>query len=332
MLTALTILAIALAGGLVYLSRLPKDYEVRRSLTMHADRQAVFDRVRDFRTWDDWSPWLLHEPDAKRDFSAAEDQPGGYYTWDGRAIGAGRLSHVRFDAPGRIEQRLEIQRPFKSGSDVWWELVETDEGTDVAWCLRGSMPFLLRPIIPLVREMIGKDYELGLALLRGQLDPDAPRPELRFEGETTLQPQSALVIPFSGGMEAMVRAMEDGFPRLAGHLASLGAAPDGPPFSAYHKVNVKKNRFDCDIAIPVPADTAAGHFALKDFSGGRYYRVTLAGGYDFLELAWYAAVAHARMLKLKLDKHRPMLEVYENDPSVVENPKELRTGIYLPLR
>lgn len=332
MLTALTILAIALAGGLVYLSRLPKDYEVRRSLTLRADRQAVFDRVRDFRSWDDWSPWLLHEPDAKRDFSTAEDQPGGSYTWDGRAIGAGRLTHVRFDSPGRIEQRLEIQRPFKSGSDVRWEFAETDDGTEVAWCLRGSMPFLLRPMIPLVRQMIGKDFELGLALLRGQLDPDAPQPELRFEGETSLQPQSALVIPFSGGMEVMVRAMEDGFPRLAGHLASLGVAPDGPPFSAYHKVNMKKNRFECDMAIPAPADTAAGPFARKDFSGGRYYRVTLTGSYDFLELAWYAAVAHARMLKLKLDKHRPMLEVYENDPSVVENPKELRTGLYLPLR
>lgn len=332
MLTALTILAIALATGLVYLSRLPKDYEVRRSLTMRADSQGVFDRVRDFRTWGDWSPWLLHEPDAKRQFSAAEDQPGGSYAWDGRYIGAGRLTHVRFAAPGRIEQRLEIQRPFKSGSDVWWEFAETEGGTEVAWCLRGSMPFLLRPMIPLVREMIGKDYELGLALLRGQLDPDATRPELRFEGETTLQPQSTLFIPFSGGMEAMVRAMDDGFPRLAGHLASLGIAPGGPRFSAYHKVNLKKNRFECDIAIPAPAETTAGPFARKDFRGGRYYRVSLTGSYDFLALAWYAAVAHTRMLKLKLDKHRPMLEVYENDSSGVASNKDLRTTLYLPLR
>jgi hypothetical protein len=72
--------------------------------------------------------------------------------------------------------------------------------------------------------------------------------------------------------------------------------------------------------------------ARKDFSGGRHYRVTLTGGYDYLELAWYAAVAHARMLKLKLDKHRPMLEVHEKDPSSVASPKDLRTALYLPLR
>ncbi|HYN79439.1 MAG TPA: SRPBCC family protein, partial [Lamprocystis sp. (in: g-proteobacteria)] len=122
---------------------------------MRTDRQTVFDRVRDFPSWGDWSPWLLHEPDAKRHFSAAADQPDGYYTWDGRAIGAGRLTQVRFEEPKRIEQRLEIQRPFKSGSDVWWEFTEADGGTEVAWCLRGRMPFLLRPMIPMVREMIG---------------------------------------------------------------------------------------------------------------------------------------------------------------------------------
>jgi effector-binding domain-containing protein len=194
------------------------------------------------------------------------------------------------------------------------------------------MPFLLRPMIPMVREMIGKDYELGLARLRGCIDPDAGGPELCFEGETTLEPHSALVIPFSGGMDAMIRAMEDGFPRLAAHLASLGVAPSGPPFSAYHKVDIKKKTFRCDIVLPAPAGIDPGPFDRKDFSGGRHYRVTLTGSYDFLELAWYAAIAHARMLKLKLDKHRPMLEVYENDPADVASPRELRTALYLPLR
>ncbi|MBV5273052.1 MAG: SRPBCC family protein [Lamprocystis purpurea] len=328
----LLILAIVLAAALLYLSRLPRDYEVRRSLFMRTDRRTVFDRVREFPSWSDWSPWLLHEPEAKRHFSAAADQPDGYYTWDGRTIGAGRLTHVRFDEPGRIEQRLEIQRPFKSGSEVWWEFTEADGGTEVAWCLRGRMPFLLRPMIPMVREMIGKDYELGLARLRGCIDPDAGGPELCFEGETTLEPHSALVIPFSGGMDAMIRAMEDGFPRLAAHLASLGVAPSGPPFSAYHKVDIKKKTFRCDIVLPAPAGIDPGPFDRKDFSGGRHYRVTLTGSYDFLELAWYAAIAHARMLKLKLDKHRPMLEVYENDPADVASPRELRTALYLPLR
>ena len=48
-------LALVVAGGLIYLSRLPGDYLVQRSLTMQVDRKAVFDKVRDFSSWADSS-------------------------------------------------------------------------------------------------------------------------------------------------------------------------------------------------------------------------------------------------------------------------------------
>ena len=330
--TFLLIFALILAAGFLYLSRLPKKYEIRRTLVMGAGRAAVFDRIRDLRGWSEWSPWLLHEPGARLDFSADQDQPGGHYTWDGRYIGAGRLTQVRFEAPARIEQRLEITRPYRSLAEVCWELVEAQGGTEVTWVMRSRMPLLLRPLIPMMAEMIGKDFELGLARLRGRIDPDAPRPELRFEGETTLEPQEALVIPFSGGLKEMVQAMESGFPRLMQHLGSGGVTPSGPPFTAYHKVDMKKKHFRCDMALPVSAGLDSGPFDHRGFSGGRHYKVSLTGSYDFLELAWYAAIGHARMLKLRLDKRRPMLEVYETDPASVVDPQEIRTVLYLPLR
>jgi len=43
----------------------------------------------------------------------------------------------------------------------------------------------------------------------------------------------------------------------------------------------------------------AGEYALKDLGDGRFYKVCLKGGYEFLESAWYAAIAHLKMLKLK---------------------------------
>ncbi len=328
----LAIPAAALAAGAVYLSRLPKDYSVRRSLIIKAERRTVFDKVRDTPSWQEWSPWLLHEPDAKLAFSADADQPGGGYSWDGQYIGAGTLTHDRFEGQERIDQTLEFRRPFKSRAAVWWEFADAEGGTEVTWNMRGSMPFLLRPMIPTMREMIAKDYDLGLALLRGRLDPDAERPLIAFEGNTDLEPVSALTIPFSGGMEAMVQAMEQGLPKLAAYLDEQGSAPTAAPFSAYHKVGIKHKRFDCDIAVPAAMEVDPGSFSRKTFAGGKHFKVTLTGSYDFLELAWYAAVGHARMRKLKVDKRRPMLEVYENDPTKAAGSNALRTALYLPLR
>lgn len=63
MTTILFFLAVIVLAGLIYLSTLDKNYAIRCSLFMDVDAQTVFEKVRDFKTWKDWSPWLLHEPD-----------------------------------------------------------------------------------------------------------------------------------------------------------------------------------------------------------------------------------------------------------------------------
>jgi len=76
-------LALIIAGALVYLASLNGSYEVRRSLLMNVDRQTVFNKIRDFKSWAEWSPWLMHEPDTRLEFSESPDQEGGWYTWEG---------------------------------------------------------------------------------------------------------------------------------------------------------------------------------------------------------------------------------------------------------
>ena len=140
---------------------------------MNVDRQTVFNKVRDFRSWAEWSPWLMHEPDTRLEFSQSPEQEGGWYTWDGDRVGAGKLTHVSIEPPDRIEERIEFLRPFKSVSAVWWEFVDRDGQTEVSWNMKGAMPFFFRFMTRMMSVMIGKDYDLGLALLRGTLDPRA---------------------------------------------------------------------------------------------------------------------------------------------------------------
>jgi len=53
----------------VYLATLDGGYKVDRSIVIEVAPQQVFDRVRDLRSWKDWSPWLIHEPDTTLEFS-----------------------------------------------------------------------------------------------------------------------------------------------------------------------------------------------------------------------------------------------------------------------
>jgi len=332
MIIILVILALIIVAVLVYLAPLNGSYEVRRSLLMNVDRETVFNKIRDFKSWGEWSPWLMHEPDTRLEFSESPDQAGGWYSWEGKRVGAGKLTHITIDSPKLIEERIEFVRPFKSTNSVRWEFEQKDGQTEVSWNMQGTMPFFFRFMAPMMTVMIGKDYDLGLAMLRGKLDPQAETPSINFEGETELDSMLALTIPFKGGMDAMITAMTDGFPKLTTHVEQTGGGLTGRPFTAYHKVNPKTMYFECDIAVPVGQDATEGDFVRKTLGAGKYFQVSVKGSYNFLELAWYSAMSHVRMLKLKMDKSRPSLEVYENDPETVAHTNEIHTTLYIPIR
>ena len=60
--------------------------------------------------------------------------------------------------------------------------------------------------------------------------------------------------------------------------------------------------------------------------------MTLRGAHAFLPLAWHALGCHCRMHKIKIDKSRPALEIYHDDPATTDDSNQVTTVIYLPIR
>ena len=327
---------VVIAAVLIFLALQSGEIAVRRSIVIRCTPADAFALVRNLRSWPEWSPWLLHEPDAALSYSDDPAAERGWYAWDGQLIGAGRITHVGLYPNERIEQRIAFKRPFKSTAAVSWEFATTEAdgapATQVYWLMRGRMPFFVRFMAPTMSGLIGKDYELGLARLRSRLDPAAPRLELSFPGVTDMPAQDAWTIPFDGGKADIKPAMEAGFARLFQAAAERGIEPAGAPFAAYHMADPKSGRFRCDMALPVPAGTPAGEFEHKHFVGGPCQVTELSGSYDFLELAWHAAMGPLRMAKRQWDRFRPALEVYVTGPDQAASTDALVTRICVPVK
>ena len=56
------------------------------------------------------------------------------------------------------------------------------------------------------------------------------------------------------------------------------------------------------------------------------------GDHDFLPLAWYAAFSHCRMHKIKLDKSRPSLEIYHDNPVAIDDSNTIKTILYVAVK
>ena len=284
MTTALIIIALIVIGLLIFLLRQPANFEVDRTLLIDAPVDRVFQTIRNFKTWPQWSPWLMHAPECKLEYSDNYQDSGGHYRWDGKLVGAGTLTHVDIQQGLSIDQRIEFLRPFKSSSEVSWTFDPHDEQTRVHWIMRGSMPFLFRFMTPMMTEMVSKDYDLGLNLLNGYLNPQSEHPRIEFKGTTTLDDFCYARKTFSGGLEQLKQAMQEGFPALYQQTSELKIV-QGVPLSVYHRVDLKKDLFVCDIAIPVNRQSNGDNLDIAEFKGGLYYQLDCQGDYRFLELA-----------------------------------------------
>jgi effector-binding domain-containing protein len=243
-------------------------------------------------------------------------------------IGAGKTTHTAIHPHQSISQQLEFFKPFKSKASIEWTFQEAAGVTTVTWTMQSRMPLPMRPMVPMITRMIGLDFELGLGLMRGVLDHSSEHPAIAFEGIQTMTAQTCTVQRYEGEFgPAMSAAMNTGYPAL------YAAAKDrviGQPMAAYSKVKPVKQTTVCEFGFPVsqtaPSDT------VLNLTSGPCFQVRYQGSYQFIGSAWNAAMGQAKMLKLKLDKSKPALEIYTNTPDQVAHSNELVTLIQIPLK
>ncbi len=148
-------------------------YEVRRSTTIQAPPEAVYDRIANLTGWTSWSPWEGRDPDLTRTYSGPESGVGASYAWQGnRKVGEGSMTITQADRPGTVALDLRFLKPFKSQSVTTFLLEPADGGTRVTWVMTGSYTALSRvfSVFMPMDKMVGGDFEKGLAQLKAELE------------------------------------------------------------------------------------------------------------------------------------------------------------------
>ena len=316
-----------LLAALIYLACQKGRFRVHRSLEIDATVEAAFDAVLDLKSWPLWSPWLMHEPDTHLDYSEKINAEGGHYSWDGKVIGAGRITHLEI-RPGRaIHQQMELRRPFKLVNQVDWEFEKVGARTLVTWEMHGKMPLLWRFMAKRMESMIARDYELGLALLGGYLNEAMPHPQLDFIGDEELEQFHYWAIPCNGNLRQLEAARRSNIETLR----SSPASRIGLSLTLYQQFDPLGVQFQAEIAVPISDNTPLSNYRKRNFNGGHYFKMTLHGDLRFLPLAWHALESHCRMHKIKTESTRPALEIYHNDLTQIPDTGACTTALYIPI-
>jgi uncharacterized protein YndB with AHSA1/START domain len=156
-------------GFLIYAATRPDSFRVERTVAINAPPERIYPLINDFRRWGAWSPFEKKDPAMKRTMSGVPSGKGAVYEWDGnKEIGQGRMEIVESVPLSRVTLTLDFTRPFKAHNIVDFTLEPRGNSTQVTWAIHGPSPFISKVmgIVLDMDQMIGKDFEAGLAALK----------------------------------------------------------------------------------------------------------------------------------------------------------------------
>jgi uncharacterized protein YndB with AHSA1/START domain len=167
------VLAIVIAIVLILAATKPNTFSVQRATTVRAPPERIFPLINDFHQWGSWSPYENKDPAMKRSFSGAADGKGAVYGWEGnKDVGSGRMEIMDTSKPSKIVIKLDFFTPFEGHNTAEFTMLPQGDATslitNVTWLMHGPAPFMSKVMQVFINldNMIGKDFEIGLANLK----------------------------------------------------------------------------------------------------------------------------------------------------------------------
>jgi hypothetical protein len=157
-------LLVIIIGFVVVVFTRPDMLHIERTATVAAPPEFVVPLVNDFHNWDKWSPWEKLDSSMKKDFEGGPGV-GAKYHWAGNdKVGEGRMT-ITASQPDKVVLDLEFVKPFAAQSTVTFTFKPAGTGTQVVWASDGKQSFGAKAygLFKNMDQMIGKDYEAGLA-------------------------------------------------------------------------------------------------------------------------------------------------------------------------
>lgn len=190
LLYGVAVLAVLILGFVAVVAVQPSTYHIERAATMAAPPEEVFAQINDFHHWNNWSPWLDLDPNAKVTFEGPDSGEGAIFRWAGNEnVGEGSMTIVESRPNEHVRIKLVFLKPMEGVATTDLALMPAGEGTKVTWSMDGENNFLGKAMCLFMDmdAMIGGNYETGLANMKKIVEAEPESMEAATE--TPLEPE-----------------------------------------------------------------------------------------------------------------------------------------------
>ena len=151
----------------------PKNYHVKRSVTINKPIDEVFEYLKSVKNQNDWSPWKKKDPNMKQEYVGTDGEVGFISKWEGnKDVGTGEQEITKIVHNEVIESQLRFYKPWRSQSDAYVKTEADGGSTIVTWGFSGvnKPPSNIFFLFFNMDKTVGKDFEEGLESLKSILE------------------------------------------------------------------------------------------------------------------------------------------------------------------
>lgn len=326
------LLLIVIISLSIYVATIDGKYDVKRSHTIKAPVEVVFNEINDFKNWENWGPWYEIDSTIVASFPDLTSGVDASYSWTGDD-GNGSMKTLSIIPNKEIIQQID----FGTGTtpEVYWNFNKTEVGTEVTWGMRGKNGFMEKAYFLTqggIEKSMAPMYSRGLELLENHIQKQLDKHSIEDKGVVDHGGGFYLYLTTSCKMEDLSKKMEEMFPAIMKYMTENSLESSGKPFTLNHKWDEKNNTAMFSTCIPVSERIITTGEVLTGFlKPQKTYKTILKGDYKFSYNAWEEAYKNLYKNGFKEIEGGEPIEVYSVSPHDTPNPSKWVSEIYIPI-
>jgi uncharacterized protein YndB with AHSA1/START domain len=150
-----------------------KDYFIQREIVINKPINQVFDYVRHLKNQDNFSKWVMQDPNKKTEFRGTDGEVGFVYAWESKNKNAGKgeqeIKGITKDQ--RVDIEIRFEKPFKNIAQTPF-ITEAISGnqTRVKWRMEGRNTYPMNMMTLFLKNVLGKDMDTSLLNMKNILE------------------------------------------------------------------------------------------------------------------------------------------------------------------
>ena len=328
------LLLLSLVALSIFVATQKGDFTVERSQIINSPKSTVFNFVNDYRNWEDFSSWIVEDPEMQITYPKKTIGSGATISWEGKE-GTGDMLTVFVKENDSISQKMNYDG---TSSSVFWSFKDTIGGTKVTWKTTGKMSFTMKVYTAFnggINKIIGETYEKSLANLDKTLDFEINTYAVKVNGLVKKLGTFYLRQTFTSEISKVIKNGQIVFPKMITFCEQNNIELNGKPFIIYHTYDTVSGLTKLSFCVPIKSQilTSSG----SDILTGKLepfeaIKTTLTGDYSHTKKALDKAKTYINTNRIALDPTFSHVENFTISKTEIKNPSKWVREIYYPIK